>query len=139
MRVAKYYDYTIDESGNVFNKYNHKMKSRYDVNGNYVVSLSVNGKRKTLRVVRLMYMAFHPDVDISDKIVRCDCDDDWASIDDLYLVESSFRDKERVNFYKDTGFRNKQEVIDKYLQYLKHPFKYRKEIKLLEWILKKEN
>ena len=139
MRVAKYYDYTIDENGNVFNKYNHKMKSRYDVNGNYVVSLSVNGKRKTLRVVRLMYMAFHPDVDISDKIVRCDCDDDWASIDDLYLVESSFRDKERVNFYKDTGFRNKQEVIDKYLQYLKHPFKYRKEIKLLEWILKKEN
>ena len=139
MRVAKYYDYTIDENGNVFNKYNHKMKSRYDVNGNYVVSLSVNGRRKTLRVVRLMYMAFHPDVDISDKIVRCDCDDDWASIDDLYLVESSFRDKERVNFYKDTGFRNKQEVIDKYLQYLKHPFKYRKEIKLLEWILKKEN
>ena len=139
MRVAKYYDYTIDENGNVFNKYNHKMKSRYDVNGNYVVSLSVNGKRKTLRVVRLMYMAFHPDVDISDKIVRCDCDDDWASIDDLYLVDSSFRDKERVNFYKDTGFRNKQEVIDKYLQYLKHPFKYRKEIKLLEWILKKEN
>ena len=139
MRVAKYYDYTIDENGNVFNKYNHKMKSRYDVNGNYVVSLSVNGKRKTLRVVRLMYMAFHPDIDISDKIVRCDCDDDWASIDDLYLVESSFRDKERVNFYKDTGFRNKQEVIDKYLQYLKHPFKYRKEIKLLEWILKKEN
>lgn len=139
MRVAKYYDYTIDENGNVFNKYNHKMKSRYDVNGNYVVSLSVNGKRKTLRVVRLMYMAFHPDVDISDKIVRCNCDDDWASIDDLYLVESSFRDKERVNFYKDTGFRNKQEVIDKYLQYLKHPFKYRKEIKLLEWILKKEN
>lgn len=139
MRVAKYYDYTIDENGNVFNKYNHKMKSRYDVNGNYVVSLSVNGKRKTLRVVRLMYMAFHPDVDISDKIVRCDCDDDWASIDDLYLVESSFRDKERVNFYKDTGFRNKQEVIDKYLQYLKRPFKYRKEIKLLEWILKREN
>ena len=139
MRVAKYYDYTIDENGNVFNKYNHKMKSRYDVNGNYVVSLSVNGRRKTLRVVRLMYMAFHPDVDISDKIVRCNCDDDWASIDDLYLVESSFRDKERVNFYKDTGFRNKQEVIDKYLQYLKHPFKYRKEIKLLEWILKKEN
>ena len=139
MRVAKYYDYTIDENGNVFNKYNHKMKPRYDVNGNYVVSLSVNGKRKTLRVVRLMYMAFHPDVNISDKIVRCDCDDDWASIDDLYLVDSSFRDKERVNFYKDTGFRNKQEVIDKYLQYLKHPFKYRKEIKLLEWILKKEN
>ena len=139
MRVAKYYDYTVDENGNVFNKYNHKMKSRYDVNGNYGVSLSVNGKRKTLRVVRLMYIAFHPDVDISDKIVRCDCDDDWASIDDLYLVDSSFRDKERVNFYKDTGFRNKQEVIDKYLQYLKHPFKYRKEIKLLEWILKKEN
>lgn len=139
MRVAKYYDYTIDENGNVFNKYNHKMKSRYDVNGNYVVSLSVNGRRKTLRVVRLMYIAFHPDVDISDKIVRCNCDDDWASIDDLYLVKSSFRDKERVNFYKDTGFRNKQEVIDKYLQYLKHPFKYRKEIKLLKWILKKEN
>lgn len=139
MRVAKYYDYTIDENGNVFNKYNHKMKPRYDANDNYVVSLSVNGKRKTLRVVRLMYMAFHPDVDISDKMVRCDCDDDWASIDDLYLVDSSFRDKEKVNFYKDTGFRNKQEVIDKYLQYLKHPFKYRKEIKLLEWILKKEN
>ena len=139
MRVAKYYDYTIDENGNVFNKYNHKMKSRYDANDNYVVSLSVNGKRKTLRVVRLMYMAFHPDVDISDKMVRCDCDDDWASIDDLYLVDSSFRDKERVSFYKDTGFRNKQEVIDKYLQYLKHPFKYRKEIKLLEWILKREN
>ena len=139
MRVAKYYDYTIDENGNVFNKYNHKMKPRYDANDNYVVSLSVNGKRKTLRVVRLMYMAFHPDVDISDKMVRCDCDDDWASIDDLYLVDSSFRDKERVSFYKDTGFRNKQEVIDKYLQYLKHPFKYRKEIKLLEWILKKEN
>lgn len=139
MRVAKYYDYTIDENGNVFNKYNHKMKPRYDANDNYVVSLSVNGKRKTLRVVRLMYMAFHPDVDISDKMVRCDCDDDWASIDDLYLVDSSFRDKERVSFYKDTGFRNKQEVIDKYLQYLKHPFKYRKEIKLLEWILKREN
>lgn len=139
MRVAKYYDYTIDENGNVFNKYNHKMKPRYDANDNYVVSLTVNGKRKTLRVVRLMYMAFHPGVDISDKIVRCDCDDDWASIDDLYLVDSSFRDKEKVNFYKDTGFRNKQEVIDKYLQYLKHPFKYRKEIKLLEWILKKEN
>lgn len=139
MRVAKYYDYTIDENGNVFNKYNHKMKPRYDANDNYVVSLSVNGKRKTLRVVRLMYMAFHPDVDISDKMVRCDCDDDWASIDDLYLVDSSFRDKERVNFYKDTGFRNKQEVIDKYLQYLKRPFKYRKEIKLLEWILKREN
>lgn len=139
MRVAKYYDYTIDENGNVFNKYNHKMKPRYDANDNYVVSLSVNGKRKTLRVVRLMYMAFHPDVDISDKIVRCDCDDDWASIDDLYLVDSSFRDKEKVNFYKDTGFRNKQEVIDKYLQYLKRPFKYRKEIKLLEWILKREN
>lgn len=139
MRAAKYYNYTIDENGNVFNKYNHKMKPRYDANDNYVVSLSVNGKRKTLRVVRLMYMAFHPDVDISDKIVRCDCDDDWASIDDLYLVDSSFRDKEKVNFYKDTGFRNKQEVIDKYLQYLKHPFKYRKEIKLLEWILKKEN
>lgn len=139
MRVAKYYDYTIDENGNVFNKYNHKMKPRYDANDNYVVSLTVNGKRKTLRVVRLMYMAFHPDVDISDKMVRCDCDDDWASIDDLYLVDSSFRDKERVSFYKDTGFRNKQEVIDKYLQYLKHPFKYRKEIKLLEWILKREN
>lgn len=139
MRVAKYYDYTIDENGNVFNKHNHKMKPRYDANDNYIVSLSVNGKRKTLRVVRLMYMAFHPDVDISDKMVRCDCDDDWASIDDLYLVDSSFRDKERVSFYKDTGFRNKQEVIDKYLQYLKHPFKYRKEIKLLEWILKREN
>lgn len=139
MRVAKYYDYTIDENGNVFNKYDHKMKPRYDVNDNYVVSLTVNGKRKTLRVVRLMYMAFHPDIDISDKIVKCDCDDDWASIDDLYLVDSSFRDKEKVNFYKGTGFRNKQEVIDKYLQYLKRPFKYRKEIKLLEWILKKEN
>lgn len=139
MRVAKYYDYTIDENGNVFNKHDHKMKPRYDVNDNYVVSLTVNGKRKTLRVVRLMYMAFHPDIDISDKIVKCDCDDDWASIDDLYLVDSSFRDKEKVNFYKGTGFRNKQEVIDKYLQYLKRPFKYRKEIKLLEWILKKEN
>lgn len=139
MRVAKYYDYTIDENGNVFNKYDHKMKPRYDVNDNYVVSLTVNGKRKTLRVVRLMYMAFHPDIDISDKIVKCDCDDNWASIDDLYLVDSSFRDKEKVNFYKGTGFRNKQEVIDKYLQYLKRPFKYRKEIKLLEWILKKEN
>lgn len=139
MRVAKYYDYIVDENGNVFNKYNHKMKSRYDANDNYVVSLTVNGKRKTLRVVRLMYMAFHPNVDISDKIVKCDCSDDFASIDDLYLVDSSFRDRERVNFYKHTGFRNKQEVIDKYLQYLKHPFKYRKEIKLLEWILKKEN
>lgn len=139
MRVAKYYDYTIDENGNIFNKNNHQMKPRYDINNNYVVSLTVNGKRKTLRVVRLMYMAFHPNVDISDKIVRCDCDDDWASIDDLYLVESSFRDKEKVSFYKGTGFRNKQEVIDKYLQCLKHPFKYRKEIKLLEWILKKEN
>ena len=64
MRVAKYYDYTIDENGNVFNKNNHQMKPRYDVNNNYVVSLTVNGKRKTLRVVRLMYMAFHQNVDI---------------------------------------------------------------------------
>lgn len=139
MRIVYYYDYLVDEDANIYNKHGHKMTPYYTKTGNFVVALRINGKREVKRVARVLYEAFHPEEDLTNKIVRSLCTDEWLNIHDLYLVETFPGGNPRTKEYKSHKYRNKQEVLDKYNELKKHPLKYRKEIDILKWVLKEED
>lgn len=139
LRVVEYHGYTVDENANIFNKHGHEMTPYYTKTGNYVVALRINGKRETKRVARVLYEAFHPEEDLTNKIVRSLCTDAWLSIDDLYLEETVPGGKPVEKEYRQTYMKNKREIMAKQEEYRKHPLKYRKELALLDWILEKKD
>ena len=138
VRTMYYYGYLVDENANIYNKHGHKITPYYTKSGNYVVALRVNGVRKIKRVARVLYEAFNPDVDLTNKIVKSHCTDEWLNIHDLYLVEITPGGNPITKEYKSTHMKNKAQIIEKQKEYLKNPRKYRKELALLDWILEKK-
>ena len=139
LRTVYYYGYLVDENGNIYNKHGHKMTPYYTNTGNYVIALRINSKRVIKRVARVLYEAFHPEEDLTNKIVRSLRIDSYLNIDDLYLDEVVPGGNPKTKEYKSHKYRNKQEVLDKYNELKKHPLKYRKEIDILKWVLKEKD
>lgn len=138
LNAMDYYGYLIDENANIYNKHGHKMTPYYTKSGNYVVALRINGVRQIKRVARVLYEAFNPEVDLTNKIVKSHCTDEWLNIHDLYLVDIVPGGNPKTKEYKSTIMKNKTQIIEKQKEYLKNPRKYKRELALLDWILEKK-
>lgn len=83
MECKKFFDYTICENGDIYNKHNRKLKPTRKKDGRgyrYEIRLHTDNGRKHFILSRLLYYVFNPDFDVSNK--------------DLCVV---FKDREETN------------------------------------------